>query len=106
MQVKPAGRVLRASVSDVQVRAMEPGHYGVQVQEGQATTSHRVEVPSSLLESLGLGQEEGEALVEESFAFLLEREPATSILTEFTLSDIGRYFDDYGEEIARRMAAR
>ena len=43
-------------------------------------------------------------LLRESFAFLLEREPATSILREFALGDIARYFDDYHAELRRRVA--
>ena len=42
-------------------------------------------------------------LVEESFRFLLEREPATAILRKFALSEIERYFPDYRAEIAARL---
>jgi hypothetical protein len=45
-----------------------------------------------------------ERLVRESFVFLLEREPASSILSRFSLQDIARYFPEYGEEIARRLS--
>ena len=44
-----------------------------------------------------------EALVAESFRFLLEREPPESILRSFELPIIGRYFADYAEEIRRRL---
>lgn len=44
-----------------------------------------------------------EALVAESFRFLLEREPPESILRSFELPIIGRYFGDYADEIRRRM---
>jgi len=42
-----------------------------------------------------------EDLVRESFQFLLEREPKESILREFTLSVITRYFPDYEKAITR-----
>ena len=42
-------------------------------------------------------------LVRESFAFLLEREPAGSILASFDLSVISRYFPEYRTEIRRRL---
>ena len=45
-----------------------------------------------------------EALVDASFRFLLEREPAGAILRRFELPIIGRYFADYPDEIRRRMA--
>ena len=42
-------------------------------------------------------------LVEASFAFLLERETKESILREFDLIVIGRYFPDYEREIGHRL---
>ena len=36
--------------------------------------------------------------------FLLEREPATSILPEFSLVDVSRYFPDFPKELRRRLA--
>ena len=44
-----------------------------------------------------------EALVAASFDFLLEREPAGSILRTFELPIIARFFADYPDEIRRRM---
>ena len=41
-------------------------------------------------------------LVSRSFDFLLEREPATSILREFAIGDIARYFPEYEREFIRR----
>ena len=45
-----------------------------------------------------------EALVRESFVFLLERESPESILPRFDLSVIQRYFPEYRGEIKRRLA--
>jgi hypothetical protein len=42
------------------------------------------------------------SLVEASFDFLLEREPQESILREFDLIVIGRYFPDYEREMGER----
>jgi len=36
--------------------------------------------------------------------FLLEREPATSILREFALSTISDYFPEYPAEMLRRLS--
>ena len=44
-----------------------------------------------------------ERLLEESFRFLLEREPNTSIMTSFSLPLIGRYFPEFEEEIRARL---
>jgi hypothetical protein len=43
-------------------------------------------------------------VVRESFNFLLEREPATSILREFSLYDIARYFPEFPDELRRRLS--
>ncbi|HEY3523282.1 MAG TPA: hypothetical protein VGK63_06235, partial [Candidatus Limnocylindrales bacterium] len=45
-------------------------------------------------------------LVETSFAFLLEREPPSSILRSFDLSTIERFFPDYPREVIRRLGGR
>jgi len=92
-------------MSEIVVNPMGPGEYGVQVVEGDVTTSHRVRVPPGMVEDLGLGDVDADVLVRESFEFLLEREPATSILREFALDDIARYFGDYYEELPRRVTA-
>ena len=43
-----------------------------------------------------------EQLVTASFKFLLEREPSSSILRRFRLSQIEDYFPEYPTEIARQ----
>jgi hypothetical protein len=43
-------------------------------------------------------------LVRETFAFLLEREPRSSILARFDLPVVDRYFPDYPAEIRRRLS--
>ena len=91
-------------MSEITVTAMGPGQFGVQVREGDTTTSHQVTVPDELIEELGLPDVDQEELVEESFAFLLEREPATSILEEFPLTTISRYFPEYPDELRSRLS--
>ncbi|MDZ7744228.1 MAG: hypothetical protein U5K77_00495 [Candidatus Saccharibacteria bacterium] len=44
-----------------------------------------------------------EQLVEKSFVFLLEREPASSILSEFDLPLISNYFPEYESTIKRMV---
>ena len=84
------------------LRSMGPGEFEVQVTEGATTTTHQVSVPPEMTEELGRGIDQ-EELVRASFDFLLEREPATSILREFSLDVIPQYFPDYREEILRRL---
>jgi hypothetical protein len=85
----------------VTVVASGPGEHRVAVRDGATATEHTVTVPEGM--AAGLGTDE-ETLVRHSFAFLLEREPASSILRRFDLTVIGRYFPEYDEEIRRRLA--
>ena len=87
IQITPAGR----------------HEFGVEVTEGSETTSHKVIVPPSLLDDWGLEEADGEAVVRESFAFLMEREPASSILPEFSLAIISRYYPEYKDELPERL---
>lgn len=77
--------------------------YRVDVDEGGSRTEHDVEAPAAEVERYG-GGAPAEALIEASFAFLLEREPKESILRSFRLSVIERYFPEYPGEIARRLS--
>ena len=79
------------------------GAYQVVVGQGAAATEHRVTVPPGMVDDLGLAGTDEATLVQESFAFLLEREPATSILRQFELTVIGDYFPEYDREMARRL---
>jgi hypothetical protein len=81
-----------------------PGTYEVEVDQSGRRTTHRVRVPEGLATALGAEAVTEEELVAESFRFLLEREPATSILPSFSLEEIARYFPEYPEEMARRLS--
>lgn len=73
----------------------------VTVRSAGATTEHRVRVTHAALERFAPGATDPTDVVRRSFAFLLEREPATSILRTFDLPDIGRYFPEFEREILR-----
>ncbi len=92
-------------MSEITVTALDEGAFGVEIRQGGVTTNHRVTVPEDMVDDLGLGDVDREQLVRESIEFLLEREPPSSILSEFALSDIQRYFGEYHDEIGRRVGA-
>ena len=60
-----------------------------------APTTHDVTVRARDLARLAPGAADPLDLVRRSFAFLLEREPKTSILRRFDLMVIGRYFPEF-----------
>lgn len=94
------------TVNEIRITAAGTHEFVVEVTEGEETTSHRVIVPETLLAGWGLEDSDAEAVVRESFNFLLEREPASSILPEFSLAIIPRYFPEYNDELPDRLGGR
>ena len=66
-------------------------------------TKHKVTFTEAYYEKLTAGTVSPEKLVEESFKFLLAREPNTSILSEFNLKVISRYFPEYERVIKSKF---
>ena len=89
---------------EILVTPVGDGEFGVEVVEGENRTGHRVRVPPAMVDDLGLGETDPATIVRESFAFLLEREPATSILGDFELDRIADYFPEYYDELRTRLA--
>ena len=61
----------------------------------QSTTTHSVTLSDSIHMKLTNGKISKETLLEKSFEFLLEREPNTSLLSQFKIEVISKYFPDY-----------
>lgn len=89
----------------IEIRALGPGRYGVDLREGEIRTSHTVAVSPAFLDDLGLAGVDAARVVHESFAFLLDREPASAILRDFPIEAIARYFPDYYDELRARLGA-
>jgi len=90
----------------IQVKTKDRGdryEFQVAVTEGGEETRHHVTLRKADYERLAGGRATPEALVTESFRFLLEREPKESILRSFDLTVIGRYFPSYEREIQRLL---
>jgi hypothetical protein len=83
----------------IKVRESGDGHIADVAVTDRETTTHRVRVSRADRERYGDGDVSD--LVKRSFEFLLAREANTSILREFDLSIIERYFPEYGAEIRR-----
>ncbi len=81
-------------MTDIMIEPVGARSYDVTV---EGASRHRVSVPARF------GDEDLERVVRVSFEFLLEREPASSILPEFSLDVIARYFPEYEDELPRRM---
>jgi hypothetical protein len=77
--------------------------YKVVVVDAHLTT-HTVTVGIGYALSLTASKISTEHLINNAFEFLLAREPNTSILKGFELSDIGRFFPEFEEEMRNKIA--
>lgn len=91
-------------MAEISVERISGDVFQVEVREGETYTRHQVTAREPDVETLGAGGDL-ERLIEESFTFLLEREPKESILRSFDLMVIARYFPSYPEEIRKRLAS-
>lgn len=93
-------------MAQIDVRMMperEGWTFRVTVSERTSQTSHRVTMTRNTYQRLTSEVCTPEELVRRSFEFLLEREPKESILREFEITVISRYFPDYEREIRNRI---
>jgi hypothetical protein len=90
---------------EVQGAPMPEGwRFEVTVSDGSGRTRHEISLGRADYERLTGGRVPSERLVQESFKFLIEREQKDAIMRTFDLMVIGRYFPEYEDEIARRLA--
>lgn len=87
----------------IDVEVESDGQFRVRVTEGSSASTHRVTVSTRDYDRIAGGKISRQELVKRSFEFLLEREAQESILAEFDLSVIGRYFREYEDEMKRRL---
>ena len=66
---------------------------------GSVATQHEVTVTDLAHHHLTSGRTTKEELLDFSFKFLLDREPNTSILSQFDIIVISRYFPEYESEL-------
>ena len=100
----PSAELDRMADNDFTVTQQPDGTFHVEIRGPSGTTDHIVTIPDGLVTDLGWQGGDAE-LVRASFEFLLDREPASSILSRFRLDVIGRYFPDYQQEMRRLAGA-
>ena len=83
----------------IEVERLKEGEFRVCVIEDRSESTHRVTLAQSDYLRLSGGRIGPSELIRRSFEFLLAREPQQSILPEFDLLLIGRYFPEYEREL-------
>ena len=87
----------------ISVEKLKEGEFRVRVTEAKSESTHRVTLTQADYHRLSVRKIEPEELIKRSFEFLLAREPKESILPEFDLPLIGRYFPEYERELKRKI---
>jgi hypothetical protein len=86
----------------ISINKLDANNFAVLI-KGDKETNHRVHMSEQYYHDLSDGNVPHETVILESFKFLLEREPNTSILSEFDITVIKRYFPEYEKEIKQRL---
>ena len=89
-------------MADIRVDPEDPDTYRVTVTDGGSESVHEVRAAQDDIAQLG-GGAAAETVIAESFRFLLEREPQESIMAEFELPVISRFFPEYPQEMRLRL---
>jgi len=87
----------------IEVEKLTNGEFRVRVIEGRSESMHRVRLGEDDYRRLSGGKIEAGELIRRSFEFLLAREPKETILPEFDLAVIARYFPEYERELKRTI---
>jgi len=78
----------------IKITEIKKNNFLVEVND-KVKTSHNVVIHDKVYQQLTNGEISKYELLEKSFEFLLDREPNTSILTNFEIQIISHYFSDY-----------
>ena len=84
----------------IKVNSFSKDEFKVTVLSNQKS-EHSVKITDNYHNQLTNGKLSKTELIKLSFEFLLEREPNTSILSEFDLSVISNYFPEYNDFVRK-----
>lgn len=87
-------------MAEIVTQAVDEQLYEAEVTVEGRHYAYRVSVPDDLVERAGA---DPAAIVRATVAFLLDREPPTSIMERFDCSVVSRYFPEYEAELPRYL---
>ena len=87
-------------MASIKITEIEKDKFFVEVSDN-VKSSHNVVISDKVYQELTNSMISKYELLEKSFAFLLDREPNTSILTNFEIQIISHYFSDYTNCVRR-----
>ena len=87
-------------MASIKITEIEKDKFLVEVSDN-VKSSHNVVITDKVYQELTNSMISKYELLEKSFAFLLDREPNTSILANFEIQIISHYFSDYANCVRR-----
>lgn len=78
-----------------------PLRFSVSIREVDGETRHDVTMSTGTYDRLSSGKHPPEQVIKAAFGFLLDHEPKESILGEFDVTVISRYFPDFEKRIGK-----
>jgi len=90
-------------MESIRVEDIGSGKFRITVGNKDNNTQHTVSLSEKYYQQLTGGKVSREELVRHSFVFLLSREPKESILSDFDLGLIQKYFPDYESTISKAL---
>jgi hypothetical protein len=90
----------------VRVTALDPGDFGVEVEEGAVTTGHRFVVAPTFWEERGVyavTDDDQPDAVKAAAEFLLEREPGVAIPEVVSFDELADRYGDFIDEVRARI---
>ena len=87
-------------MAEIVTKAVDGRRYQAEATVGGRRYAYHVSVPDDLVERVGA---EPAAIVRATIAFLLDREPPTSIMERFDCSVVSRFFPEYEAELPRYL---
>lgn len=86
-----------------QIESLGDHDYIVRAQHKTGVTESRVQADPSVIDRLDLPMEKEQRVVEETAAFLAERQPVVDLPQLIDLEDVAAAYDDYLDELSRRL---
>lgn len=77
--------------------------YHVKLDEGSSQHQYKVTLSRSDYDQWSNSQVQPEQVIRAAFDFLLDREPASAILSQFDCSVIRRYFPEVDRELPKKL---
>jgi len=96
----PFKEVEMADIDAKEITSGANAVFEVTVREGGSSSQHRVTLPEERYQALTKGKVSKADCVKAAFRFMLDREPKESILSQFEISVISRYFPEFEREFS------